>query len=876
MAAFEPTVAVICPLSIELRAVLAVFDDPPQMGWGSDGKHSYYYGIISNHSAVAVCLPDQNVGVVPASRYGGWLEGEFPSLQHRFLVGIAGGIPDKKIDIRLGDIVIGTHICKCDSGKWVNRALQIRPILKEAPGKLQDAISMFKTRPQQSPDQLLEHELMNMRKTNPENGTHWVYPDAESVQDVLFEPGYRCANPSQDQCSCDQSKSVQRGNRQSKSPTVHYGLIASGDQVMKDDEKRDLLKDDLRKVFMKEVLAVEMEAAALIDLEYMVFRGICDYADSHKNKEWQEYAAATAAACFKTLLAYFHTPNRKLSNDHNPMILSSPNTWTHSSRTQSTSAVDMNSFVESEPGYTVLPNRPQNTFPQSPTSDFPKGPMSRASTHDETLETRGRGLGPAGPPLSPVARSSGQPDYTAGRKNPSFSQEHNQDSSSYPTVSNTIMTNTTSGTRSTNSVFKSHCWKWPLLEYCCDSKIEHQIESSKGEAAELRLIQEDIFNEPLKTSRIIEVYDAIHRADSFVSWIPLDGLQVGVQFDRVHLKYSNCNAQEWDTVNGMGQYKSTYNDRSPNISTNFVFLDSKSANEFASLILHIDCVLPGHHHLEEFRTLAGICRIGTAPEIGNQPSTSDHTQQLANIIINIDNHQDTRICSVFGLGSCFDYDFETSQGVITIILGQLRKVNYKTPTKTSPHWPPHWVRQNRYGSPAELDYHDSKNFAVSFNEQINNYSPWEAFMMKVTGWQVHSWQKVQIHGHDAQMVIWLRESSLRLLCKARVREDRQKWYCLDFSRNHLKQGGSFIGHGFGSKTLILRQVLCSEGRCIDRSMTTQPAQGPRQNKPSDERIKFTDKSKAQEFEAQIKQLLTPSNPRFLNTIFLEDGVGSSD
>ena len=32
-------------------------------------------------------------------------------------------------------------------------------------------------------------------------------------------------------------------------------------------------------------------------------RGICDYADSHKNKKWQPYAAATAAAYAKELLS---------------------------------------------------------------------------------------------------------------------------------------------------------------------------------------------------------------------------------------------------------------------------------------------------------------------------------------------------------------------------------------------------------------------------------------------------------------------------------------------------------------------------------------------------------------------------------------------
>ena len=35
----------------------------------------------------------------------------------------------------------------------------------------------------------------------------------------------------------------------------------------------------------------------------LVIRGICDYADSHKNKRWQQYAAATAAAYAKEIIS---------------------------------------------------------------------------------------------------------------------------------------------------------------------------------------------------------------------------------------------------------------------------------------------------------------------------------------------------------------------------------------------------------------------------------------------------------------------------------------------------------------------------------------------------------------------------------------------
>ncbi|CBF80777.1 uncharacterized protein ANIA_11621 [Aspergillus nidulans FGSC A4] len=51
-------------------------------------------------------------------------------------------------------------------------------------------------------------------------------------------------------------------------------------------------------------LSIEMEAAGLMqDFPCIVIRGICDYADSHKNKQWQGYAALVAASYAKELLS---------------------------------------------------------------------------------------------------------------------------------------------------------------------------------------------------------------------------------------------------------------------------------------------------------------------------------------------------------------------------------------------------------------------------------------------------------------------------------------------------------------------------------------------------------------------------------------------
>lgn len=90
---------------------------------------------------------------------------------------------------------------------------------------------------------------------------------------------------------------VVRENRETLAPVVHYGTIASGDQVIKDARKRDEIAREIG------ALCFEMEAAGLMDnFPCLVIRGICDYADSHKNKRWQRYAAVAAAAFAKELL----------------------------------------------------------------------------------------------------------------------------------------------------------------------------------------------------------------------------------------------------------------------------------------------------------------------------------------------------------------------------------------------------------------------------------------------------------------------------------------------------------------------------------------------------------------------------------------------
>jgi len=116
--------------------------------------------------------------------------------------------------------------------------------------------------------------------------------------DVLFEPTYKHVGGATCEL-CSKDRVVERPPRRNEGVVVHYGTIASGNQVMKDGATRDRVSSDFGGA-----LCFEMEAAGLMNtFPSLIIRGICDYADSHKNKRWQAYAAATAAACTKELLS---------------------------------------------------------------------------------------------------------------------------------------------------------------------------------------------------------------------------------------------------------------------------------------------------------------------------------------------------------------------------------------------------------------------------------------------------------------------------------------------------------------------------------------------------------------------------------------------
>jgi nucleoside phosphorylase len=252
----------------------------------------YTLGCIGEHNIVLVCLPAGQMGTNSAAAVASQMKSKFTSIQFGLMVGIGGGVPSAESDVRLGDVVVSQPIMQhggvvqYDLGKTGASGSMRMGLLNAPPAVLLNALAKLQS------NHLLGKSDLSIHLSAISENFMWSRPGP----DILFEPTYNhVEGPT---CSaCSKEKLVGRLLRRNQEIEIHYGTIASGNQVIKDSITRDKLSTELGGV-----LCFEMEAAGLMNsFPCLVIRGICDYADSHKNKSWQGYAAATAAACAKEI-----------------------------------------------------------------------------------------------------------------------------------------------------------------------------------------------------------------------------------------------------------------------------------------------------------------------------------------------------------------------------------------------------------------------------------------------------------------------------------------------------------------------------------------------------------------------------------------------
>ena len=272
------TIGWICALPIESAASAKLLDEKHSEIPNVPGdNNSYRFGRIGGHNVVIGCLPAGRTGLVSTAIVAQQMKQSFGNLRLSLMVGIGGAVPSTENDIRLGDVVVSQPhgryggVVQYDLGKTrPDGEIERTGSLNSPPEAVLTALSKLQTT-QEMEELRMQKHLEQLSALMPR------YSFPSKLDDNLYRPDQRHKIGAE--CSsCGSDGLVERGIRADESPVIHYGTIASGNQVMKDGVARDRISRELGGV-----LCFEMEAAALMnDFPCLIVRGISDYSDSQE------------------------------------------------------------------------------------------------------------------------------------------------------------------------------------------------------------------------------------------------------------------------------------------------------------------------------------------------------------------------------------------------------------------------------------------------------------------------------------------------------------------------------------------------------------------------------------------------------------------
>ena len=320
------TIGWVCALPVEVVAAKAMLDcihaDLPADPTAND-NNNYVLGSLNGHNLV-LAYPTLGVyGTTSVADVATQLRASFKFVRFSLMVGIGGGVPGMKEDIRLGDIVVSKSMVgrpglvqynfgeECAEDQFISGK-----VLDQLSATLLTAMSKAETA-----DIFNESQIpLYISKIVHEEPLTFAHPGPE--QDILFDSNYdhTTIEPAENGCNhCNPNRICQRKPRETQNPIVHYGLVASGHSLICHGTTRDKLARE------QGILCFETEAAELMDAaQCLIIRGICDYADSHRSKLWHAYAAAVAAAYAKEVLSFIPAAPKSMSVVANAYAVAAP------------------------------------------------------------------------------------------------------------------------------------------------------------------------------------------------------------------------------------------------------------------------------------------------------------------------------------------------------------------------------------------------------------------------------------------------------------------------------------------------------------------------------------------------------------------------
>ncbi|KAM0427814.1 hypothetical protein ACHAPT_007271 [Fusarium lateritium] len=300
--------AIICALTLEADAVEALFDhhwEDAKVFYGKapGDPNVYSTGVMGRHNVVLAYM--SGMGKSAAASTTAACRMSFPNIKLAILVGICGAvpvIPDTGKRINLGDVIISNGVIQYDFGRqfadWFERKDTLFDSVGRAGLEIRSTLNKVKSlRGMKALQSKMAHYLDGLGKESTLRAKYPVTEDGKSSgrpEGHSARMAYR-----RERCQGDlvSRRRPAQNTVTAPEPAIHFGLIASGDTVMKSEKQRDEIAR------RENTIAFEMEGAAVLEtFPCLVIKGACDYADSHKTKAFQRYAAATAASCTRAFL----------------------------------------------------------------------------------------------------------------------------------------------------------------------------------------------------------------------------------------------------------------------------------------------------------------------------------------------------------------------------------------------------------------------------------------------------------------------------------------------------------------------------------------------------------------------------------------------
>ncbi|CAG8014068.1 unnamed protein product [Penicillium salamii] len=315
----EFEIAIICALPREADPIRALFDeeydDHEKFGKLPRDVNVYTNGRIGEHHVVLCYMPSMGKGMAAGVASG--LRLSYPNIQLALVVGVCGAVPfpTPSTEIVLGDVIISDSLVEYDFGRQYPNQFVRKRDPKNALGRptreIRAILSSLQTHEMRQAynETMLRHvQMLADRKPL------WNYPGIE--HDVLRsdipcafhdaedgnQPRTGNFQGNREPCARPEACIIHRKRLESAKvdPVCHIGTMASADTVMKSGKHRDQI------VAEDGVIGFEMEGAGIWDnMPCVIIKGVCDYADRHKKKSWQDYAAVTAASAAKAFLKHW-------------------------------------------------------------------------------------------------------------------------------------------------------------------------------------------------------------------------------------------------------------------------------------------------------------------------------------------------------------------------------------------------------------------------------------------------------------------------------------------------------------------------------------------------------------------------------------------